>query len=145
MVSVELDLYKISQLKMNNNIPENGTVELENVVGFHMIHEQNSSVAILTVQIKHRQHPDMFAMELELQGLFRTNGIYDEDTERDAHIRCYDEMFPYANQIMEYLAANSGMQGFMMKKFPLEFADVNFGTKPDSIDSGKVIKLWSDI
>lgn len=145
MVDVELDSYKISKLKMNNDIPENGTVELENIVGFHMIHEQNSCIAVLTVQIRHRQYPNMFAMELELQGLFRSNGIYDEDTEREAHIKCYDEMFPYANQIMTYLAVNSGMQGFALKKIPIEFASINFGAKPDSVGGGKVIKLWADV
>ena len=59
-----------------------------------------------------------------------------------AHVKCYDELFPYANQIMTYLAINTGMQGFSMKKTPIEFADVNFGTKPEnSMDSGKVIKF----
>lgn len=145
MVDVELVSYKISKLKMNNDIPENGTVELENIVGFDMIYEQDGCIAVLNVQIRHRQHPGIFAIELELQGLFNTNGICDADTEREAHIRCYDEMFPYANQIMTYLAINSGMQGFVLKKIPIQFASINFGTKPDSMDGGKIIKLWSDV
>ena len=146
MVSVEMDSYKISQLKMNNKIPENGTVELENIVGFDVIHEQDSCIAILTVQIRHRQHPNVFGIKLELQGLFKTNGICDADTEKEAHIRCYDEIFPYANQIMTYLAVSSGMQGFVLKKIPIQFASINFGTNPNNgIDGGKVIKLWSDV
>lgn len=146
MADVELISYRIAKLQMNNNIPKTGRVELENIVGFDVIHGQDDSMAILNAQIKHRQNPNVFGIELELQGLFRTNGICDADTEREAHIRCYDEMFPYVNQIMTYLAINSGMQGFALKKIPIEFAGINFGAKPENgIDGGKVIKLWSDV
>lgn len=147
MSNVGLVSYKIVKLRMNNNILGNGTVELENLVGFDVKYEPDNgaAVAILTVSVNHRYNPDFFCIELELQGKFELRGIESIELKKMAHIKCYDELFPYANQIMTYLAINSGMQGFMLKKPPIEFANVNFGSEPDSMDSGKVIKLWSDI
>ncbi|HBI61378.1 MAG TPA: hypothetical protein DDY31_09230 [Lachnospiraceae bacterium] len=147
MSNVELVSYKIVKLRVNNNIPESAMLELESMVGFNVKYESNNgaAVAVLTVSVNHRNDPDLLCIELEIQGGFSMNGINDMDSKKEAHVKCYDELFPCANQIMTYLAINSGMQGFMLKKPPMEFANVNFGIRPDGMDSGKVIKLWSDI
>lgn len=147
MADVELVSYKITKLNLIDNIPASGTLQLENAMGFDVKYEQDNSaaVAVLTGCISHRRNPDLFCIELEIQGLFKLNGINDNQAKKEAHVKCYDELFPFANQIMTYLAVNSGMQGFMLKKPPIEFANVNFGSEPDSMDSGKVIKLWTDI
>ena len=68
-------------------------------------------------------------------------GIDDIAAQREAHLKCYDALFPYASQIMSYLAMNSGFQGFALGKPLIQFADINFGTKPNTVESGKVIKL----
>lgn len=41
-----------------------------------------------------------------------------ENTEswKEMHVKCYDKLFPYAKQIMEILAANSGLSGFVLRK-----------------------------
>lgn len=147
MSNVELVSYKIVKLRVNNNIPESAMLELESMVGFNVKYEPDNrvAVAVLTASVNHRNGPGLFCIELEIQGGFSMNGINNMDSKKEAHLKCYDELFPYASQIMTYLAINSGIQGFMLKKPPIEFADVNFGSGPDSMDSGKVIKLWSDI
>lgn len=146
MLSVELVFYKIYDIKMSNNLKDNGLIQLENSMGFDLKFGQDdqSAVAVLTEYVRHREEPNLFCIELVVQGIFRLTGIKNVSAKREAHLKCYDELFPYANQIMTYLTGNSGMNGFMLKKFPIEFADINFGTKPDNMDSGKVIKLWSD-
>lgn len=148
MADVELLSYEIRKINMFNSMLDSAKIQIESTMNFNIKYGQDNelAVAVLTVQVRHRQHPDMLCIELDIQGTFRLTGIENAKSKREVHVKCYDELFPFANQIMTYLAMNSGMQGFMLKKFPIEFADVNFGAKPEnSVNSGKVIKLWSDI
>ena len=145
MLDVELVSYKISRLNMTNNLSKSGALQLENTTGFHIKYGQGneSAVAVLDICVNHRKNHALFCIDLEIQAEFRLSGIESIETKKMAHIRCYNDTFPYASQIMAYLAVNSGIEGFVLKKFPVQFADVNFGKKPK--DSGKVIKLWLDM
>lgn len=77
MISAELISYKITKLKITNNIPEDGTVELENIVGFDVKHKSGdrTAVAVMTESVKHRKNANLFSIELEVKGMFRLEGI----------------------------------------------------------------------
>lgn len=146
-VTAELLTYKISKLTMINDITDNGMVQLENTTEFDIKYGQDSlAVAVLTEYVRHRQSPNLFWIELELQGLFRLNGIDNEVDKRAVHIKCYDKMFAHADEIMTYLAKNSGMLNFKLEKIPINHESINFGPKPEnSINLGKIVKLRADV
>lgn len=146
-VTAELLTYKINKLTMMNDIINNGTVQLENIKEFDVKYGQESlAVAVLTEYVRHRLNPNLFWLELELQGLFRVNGIDNAVDKRAMHIKCYDEMFAHADEIMTHLAKNSGMINFSLKKIPINQELVNFDPKPESsTDIGKIVELRRDI
>lgn len=144
MVDVKMVSYQIARLRLTNNIPEKGAVGLEATVGFNMIYEQKNRVAmaVLTASINHRYNPDYFYIELEIQGKFELRGIESIETKKIAHIRGYEILLLYANDIVNFLGEYSGLKNFSLPKIPIHFDGVNFGAKPEnSVDSGKVILL----
>lgn len=147
IVTAELLTYKISKLTMMNDITDNGTVQLENIMEFDVKYGQESlAVAVLTEYVRHKLNPNLFWIELELQGLFRVNGIDNAAAKRTMHIKCYDEMFTHADEIMTHLAKNSGMINFSLKKIPINQESVNFGPKPEiSTNIGKIVELRTDV
>ena len=97
-VIAELLSYKINRLTMMNNITDSGMVQLENVMDFDVKYRHDClAVAVLTEYVRHRLDPDLFWFELELQGLFRLDGIDNADDKREVHVKCYDDLFPHAN------------------------------------------------
>ena len=146
-VIAELLTYKINRLTMMNDITDSGMVQLENVIDFDVKYRQDSlAVAVLTEYVRHRLAPDLFWFELELQGLFRLDGIDNADDKREVHMKCYDDLFPYANQIMSYLAKNSGMINFNLKKSPINQESVKFGSRSENnTNIGKIVELRTDI
>lgn len=73
------------------------------------------ATAVLTEYVK-TQEGDGFYMELAIEGMFCLKGTEDTESWKEMHIRCYDKLFSYAKQIMELLAANSGLSGFVLRK-----------------------------
>lgn len=69
------------------------------------------------------------------------DGIMNYASKKEASVRCYDELFPYAKQIVSYLAANSGMQGLVLGKSDMVFDDINNTKLVDRTTSGKIIEL----
>lgn len=147
MADVELVSCKITKLTMVNNISASETLQLENVRDFDVRYKQDNrvAVAVLSVKVRHRQNPDIFCIALELQGIFRLNGFNNVVSKKEAHIKCYDALFPYADQIVTYLTVNSGMPCFRLQKIPLNPESINFGPKPNSVSSEKIIELKLDV
>lgn len=127
---------------MANNLSAGGVIQLDNTMELDVEYEPDgeSVEAVLTVCVRHRKHPNQFYIELDLQGIFRLDGINGAASKKETHIRCYDTLFPFASQIMTYLATNSGMQGFMLQKMEMEPETVNFGAKPND----KIIEFRDD-
>lgn len=147
MADVGLVSYKIAELNMVNNISASETLQLENAMGIDVKYERDNSVAVavLTVKVRHRQNPGIFCIALELQGIFRLDGINNAVSKKEAHIECYDALFPYVDQIMTYLAVNSGMSCFRLQKISLNPETINFGPKPNNVSSEKIIELKFDV
>lgn len=80
-------------------------------------------------------------MELAIEGMFCLEGIEDTVLWKEAHIRCYDKLFPYAKPIMESLAANSWLTGFVLEKKKIKVCDVCVGLEKEEKYSGRIIEL----
>lgn len=147
MVDVELVSFKIAKLKMNNDITEDGMLQVENSVESNVKYEDDNKMAVmvLNVKVEHRRHPDVFGIELKLQGTFRVDSVNDIVSKREAHVKCYDVLFPYVEQIMTYLAINSGLHGFALEKSSMSPEKVNYGSEAKDGTCGKIIEIRLDV
>lgn len=143
MADVQMISYKISRLEMYNDLKNTQGVDVRNwfelEVTFDM--ENELAVATLTEHLKMAKEPSDFGIDLTLIGIFRFTGVNSDESKREVHIKCYDELFPFAGQIISILAMNSGMSGFLLKKNPLTMENVNFGSKPEKEKNEKIIEF----
>lgn len=141
MVNIELLSYKINELKMRNDLKSNRGVHLINRNDFQMEFIDNSrAVAVLTEYVRMKEG-DEFYLKLAIEGIFHLDDIENTESWKEMHIRCYDKLFPYAKQIMELLAANSGLSGFVLRKKQIKEGDVYVRLKKDGKYSSKIIEL----
>ena len=134
MVDVTLIGYKIKSIDLLNTIKRQGELKIGNTFGFNVAYSSDNTraVAELTDSVQMVDRPEEFHLDLTIEGIFEVNGITDNETKKDAHIMCYDALFPFANQLVTQLATNSGMAGLIFKKIPLKRESIQFGKKEQS-------------
>lgn len=139
MVSVEMICYKIEELNMRNRITETQTMRCINRDHFSVEYKENLTVAIatLTEYVEMEEYPSQFCIKLVLEAVFLLDGVKNKSQKETAHRKCYNEMFPYAAQIIHHLTVDSGMSGGVTIERQ-QLKQVNFGSKPQE-KSGKVV------
>lgn len=141
MVNIELLSYKINELKMRNDLKSNRGVHLINRNDFQMEFIDNSrAVAVLTEYVR-MQEGDEFYFELIVEGMFHLEDIENTESWKEVHVKCYDKLFPHAKQIMELLAVNSGLSGFVLRKKHIKEGDVHVRLEKEGKSSSKIIEL----
>lgn len=143
MVNVQLLSYKISRLEMYNDLQSNQEVKAYSGFDFEVMFdiENEMAVATLNEHLKMAKDPSDFGIDLTLIGKFWIVGVKSDESKKEVHLKCYDELFPYAGQIISQLAMNSGMIGFLLNKNPLSVENINFGSKPEKEKNDKIIEF----
>lgn len=111
MVNVEMACYKIESLNMINNINDIEMLEGINSSYFSVDFKKDNTIAIATLRerIETEGKPSKFCIDLILEGVFSIDGVRTKAQKEEADRRCYDDLFPVAEQIIKYLTMNSGM------------------------------------
>lgn len=144
MVYVELTCYKIEKLNMINRILASGAIEGANRDSFSVDYSSDNTVGVaaLTEYVELNDNPQKFCIELTLEGGFLFDGIKTKKQKEEAHKKCYDILFPIAQEIIKYLTIHSGMSGgIIIQKRTLK--QINFGSKPEE-KSDKIIDFPTD-
>lgn len=103
--------YKIESLNMINNINDIEMLEGINSSYFSVDFKKDNTIAIATLRerIETEGKPSKFCIDLILEGVFSIDGVRTKAQKEEADRRCYDDLFPVAEQIIKYLTMNSGM------------------------------------
>lgn len=134
MVNAELIGYKISSLNMRNELEESGELEIKRNSDFDVTYNIKDGMAVATLAEHLSTDDDLnsFYIDLTLEGVFHITGVKSEASQKKVHVKCYDDLFPYAAQIISQLTMNSGMGGVVLEKRTIESTYVNSGEKPKS-------------
>ena len=143
MLKIELLDYRIRRLDMLNKLngsEEGGEVEISDGMDFSVDFKfkDNLAVAVLTECLE-MEGSNKFHIELTLEGFFHVEGIKSDKLQKEAHVRCYDGLHPYADQLIRILSLSSGILGLALKKRFMDPKSVNIGKKPKPVKDGKVI------
>lgn len=132
--------FKITRITMVNAIKEQGGLMLGTTFGFTVDYTPDNTQAIaeLTTTLELANHPGDFHIDLTIEGTFDLMGIVNTETKKDAHLMCYDLLFPVASQFVELLASNSGFAGLKLEKRTIKRESIHFGDKPED---GKIIEF----
>lgn len=133
MVNARLLKWKIKRLNMSNTISnhdgrillaDNGTFRIQ------VSDDHRMAIASLTASIGEKEHFNALGIQIELEGFLGLEGVEESpESKKEAHMRCYDVMFPYADQIVRFLAMNSAMVGIGLRKSKMDQSSIQFEPK----------------
>jgi len=134
MVNVMLNSVKIKSLSMVNMIAKQGEMKLSTNFSFNVKYAADNKIAVAELTEK-VSLPDAgeFHIYLTVEGFFKLEGIEDEEDKKDAHLMCYDLLFPHVAQQIMVLGMNSGMPGLAIKKIPMKRESVQFSKKEQPV------------
>lgn len=121
MGKVELLGYKISRLELLNELDESGEVSLSDHMEFSVRFEPGEDMAVAVLaQYLGMEDSSKFYLKLVLEGIFHVDGIRNGKFPKKEQLKCYDSLFPYADQIIRMLSIESGLMEVAVEKKDLE-------------------------
>lgn len=118
MAELNMLSYKLQDLQFFNKLDKPGQIQLENNFSFSVNYNQDSTrcMAKLYQCVKDKTDgPDhKFFISLELAGIFEITGYVTDEDKKDFHVRCYQQLFPYAETIARQTCASGGMPNFLL-------------------------------
>ena len=128
MVTVNLISQRLREVHFINRIDKNGQVQLSSSFSFKVSYSPDNTkcVATLYQSAQYKEDPDKLFVSGEIIGSFALGGIVDVETKKDAHIQCYDQLFPFLQSAISQLSNCSGMPGFLLRKNPMNRENISF-------------------
>ena len=143
MGKVELLGYKISRLELLNGLEDSGEVSLSDHMEFSVSFEPGEDMAVLE-QYLGMEDSSKFFLKLVLEGIFHVDGIRNGKFPKEEQLKCYDSLFPYADQIIRMLSIESGLMEVAVEKKDLEPVSVGNGQNPKTVGDKKVAGFQPD-
>ena len=118
MADLQMVSYKLEDLQFFNKLEKPGQIQLENNSNFTVKYTADSTkcMAKLYQCVKDKSDsPDhRFFVSVELVGLFQINGEVTEEDKKEFHVRCYEQLFCYAETLVGPVCGASGMPKFRL-------------------------------
>lgn len=118
MAELNMASYKLQDLQFFNKLDKPGEVSLENNFSFSVNYTADNTrcVAKLYQCVKDKTDgPDhKFFVSVDLIGIFSITGPLTDEDKKDFHIRCYEQLFPYAEMLAKQTCAAGGMPNFVL-------------------------------
>ncbi|MBR1781579.1 MAG: protein-export chaperone SecB [Oscillospiraceae bacterium] len=137
MVSVTLLSQRMREVHFVNRIDKNGQIQLTSGFNFKVSYSADNTKCIATLyqSAQLKEDPDRLFLSGEIVGTFALQGIVDEETKRDAHIQCYDQLFPFLQSAVSQLANAAGLPGFLLRKNPMKRQNITLATPPANAET----------
>lgn len=120
MAELNMVSYKLQDMQFFNKLDKPGQVSLENNFSFSVNYTADNTrcVAKLYQCVKDKTDgPDhKFFVSVDMVGIFTITGTLTDEDKKDFHIRCYEQLFPYAEMLAKQTCAAGGMPNFILAR-----------------------------
>ena len=143
MVTVTLMNHRLREVHFVNHINQSGQIQLTSSFNFHVDYapDHTKCVARLYQSAKMKEAEDKLFVSAEIEGVFQLEGIVDEESKRDAHVQCYNYLFPYLQAAVTQLTSASGMPGFVLRRNPMRRENIVFSTKEPPVPPAPTLPI----
>ena len=116
MVQLNLIRQQLKTVELVCNIAQNKQLKIENTFSFHVAYanENRNCRAHLQQCALSKENTDEFRITVDVFGYFACFGIDTPEDKKQAHIQAYEQLFPYAQSLISFLAANAGVPSFVI-------------------------------
>ncbi len=118
MLNVTLISQRVQEIHFVNHIETAGKIEMTNRFHFHVnfSDDNRSCRAELYQSAQKKDDPDQLFLSGAIVGIFRLEGMETDQDKRVAHVLCYDQLFPYLQSMLTFVASGSGLPAFLIQK-----------------------------
>ncbi len=122
MVQINLIRQQLKTVEFVCNIPQSKQLKIDHPFSFRVGYaDQNTRCrAHLQQCALSKESSEEFRVTVDIFGFFTCSGIQTEEDKREAHIQAYQQLFPYAQSLISYLAANAGIPSFMVPRAAMD-------------------------
>lgn len=118
MAELQMVSYKLEDLQFFNKLDKAGQIQLENNSNFSVKYTADNTkcMAKLYQCVKDKTDgPDhQFFVSVELVGLFQITGEVSDEDKKEFHVRCYEQLFCYAETLVGQVCGAGGMPNFRL-------------------------------
>ena len=133
MAQMHMISYKLQDLQFFNKLDKPGQVNLENNFSFSVNYVPDNSRCMAKlyqcVKDKSEGANHNFFVSVELLGVFAVEGTVDDESKKDIHVSCYQQLFPYAELAATQVCAMGGMPGFRLLRQKMDRDNVMVNQK----------------
>ena len=133
MANLTMLSYKLQDLQFFNKLEKPGQVGLESnfsfSVSFNAENTQCMAKLYQCVKDKSEDANHNFFVSVELLGVFAVEGTVDDESKKDIHVSCYQQLFPYAELAATQVCAMGGMPGFRLLRQKMDRDNVMVNQK----------------
>ena len=117
---INLQLQKVVYKKINSFFEINKSIELQVQSTFSLNIEYDDSNKACFATLKNEtfapEHPDIFNIDIEIIGIFKCDGITDDEDKKIAHTEIYNYLFPYVQLMISDLSIKAGLPPLMVER-----------------------------
>ena len=122
MIQVDLQQQGFRQINLVMNLSENRQIEVENAFGLQVDYAEDNGacMAQLHQAVRDKLKPEEFSIELTLVGVFACEGIQTDEDKKQAQVKIYEALFPYAQAMLANLTVSAGLPAFLAPRARLD-------------------------
>lgn len=128
---VRLLKLKYPNLRLVAEIPDDVVVETESSVALRASYRTDNKRLMVTLEgySKSTEHPEWFDLYAKIIGIFECDPPSTDDEKRQAHLECYDLLFPFLQVLFAEVTAKAGIPPYHFEKPVITFHDVKVEKK----------------
>lgn len=133
MAIAHLVTQKVQEVHFVNKLQQQGQIQLETSFTFNVNFAKDGKRCIARIyqSIKDKEGGEQVFVSVDLVGAFACEDIIDEESKKQVHTQCYDQLFPYVQSTVQNLMTASGIPGFQLRKAVINTNNVQVGQNPD--------------
>ncbi len=103
---------------INNIAPGPQKVQIHQTYNFnlHLAKNKEAAVAVLSAQFTEAGHPEIFHVNMDLEGAFQLFGTVDDETLKTLPSKCLNDLFPIAEKQITEIFKNTGLGNIAIRQ-----------------------------
>ena len=114
MLNMWLIQQRATKIDFSNNLSSTGDSQVNIEVAFkydfkvEYASDLKHCRATIAQKVESKSDPKSFHVLVEVEGVFETDPILDDNLKKEAHVRCYSELFPYVQSLVAQIGVAAG-------------------------------------
>lgn len=129
MAIAHLITQKVQEVHFVNKLTQQGQIQLDSSFTFNVNFSKDGKrcVAHIYQSVKDKADGEQLFASVDMIGAFACEDVTDDESKKQVHAQCYDQLFPYVQSTLQGLMQSSGIPAFQLRKAVIKTDSVQVG------------------